>query len=127
MSSRDEAQRRRVDAVAQAAAVARAVVEDVAEVAVAAAERTSVRTMPCDASRSSLTCAGAIGLVKLGQPQPDSNLSDERTAARPRRCRRRCRARVVEQRAGAGRLGAALLRDAVLLARQRGDRFGVFR
>jgi hypothetical protein len=39
--------------------------------------------MPCEASRSSLTCAGSIGLVKLGQPQPDSNLSAEANSGSP--------------------------------------------
>src|SRR3546814_9746928 len=35
-------------------------------------ERTSVRIIPCDESRTSLTCAGTIGVLKLGQPQPRS-------------------------------------------------------
>ena len=42
-----------------------------------------MRTMPWLASRSSLTCAGTIGLVKLGQPQPDSNLSDDANSGSP--------------------------------------------
>ena len=32
------------------------------------AERTSVRIIPCELSRNSLTLAGSIGFVKLGQP-----------------------------------------------------------
>src|SRR4029078_4981061 len=39
--------------------------------------------MPCVVSRSSLTWAGSIGLVKLGQPHPDSNLSDEANNGSP--------------------------------------------
>ena len=42
-----------------------------------------MRTMPYDASFSSLTLAGSIGLVKLGQPQPDSNLSAEANSGSP--------------------------------------------
>jgi hypothetical protein len=34
-------------------------------------------------SFSSLTFAGSIGLVKLGQPQPDSNLSAEANSGSP--------------------------------------------
>ena len=33
--------------------------------------------MPCALSRTSFTFAGTIGLVKLGQPVPESNLSVE--------------------------------------------------
>src|SRR3546814_8388922 len=47
------------------------------------AERTSVRTMPCELSCNSFTLAGTIGLVKLGQPQPDSNLSEEANSGSP--------------------------------------------
>ena len=39
--------------------------------------------MPWLVSRNSLTWAGSIGLVKLGQPQPDSNLSDEANSGSP--------------------------------------------
>src|SRR3546814_18603052 len=40
-------------------------------------ERTSVLIIPCAVSRNSRTWADSIGLVKLGQPQWASNLSDE--------------------------------------------------
>jgi hypothetical protein len=46
-------------------------------------ERTSVRIMPNELSRSSATLAGSIGLVKLGHPQPDSNLSDDANSGSP--------------------------------------------
>jgi hypothetical protein len=39
--------------------------------------------MPCDVSRTSLTFAGSIGFVKLGQPVPDSNLSDDAKSGSP--------------------------------------------
>jgi hypothetical protein len=42
-----------------------------------------VRTIPCVVSVSSLTFAGSMGLVKLGQPQPDSYLSDEANSGSP--------------------------------------------
>jgi hypothetical protein len=45
--------------------------------------RTSVRIMPCVVSLSSATLAGSIGLVKEGQPQPDSYLSDEANNGSP--------------------------------------------
>ena len=38
---------------------------------------TSVRTMPCDRSDFSAIRLASIGFVKLGQPQPASNLSYE--------------------------------------------------
>jgi hypothetical protein len=42
--------------------------------------------------RRSLMLAGSMGLVKLGQPHPDSYLSEEaQTKARPIQCRRRYR------------------------------------
>ena len=34
-------------------------------------------------SRNSLTLAGSMGLVKLGQPQPDSHLSEEANSGSP--------------------------------------------
>src|SRR3546814_588862 len=46
-------------------------------------ERTSVRIFPCDESRTSLTCAGTIGVLKLGQPQPDSNFDDDANSGSP--------------------------------------------
>jgi len=55
----------------------------VAEMAVAVVERTSVRIMPWLPSRSSCTCAASMGFVKLGQPQPDSNLSEEANSGSP--------------------------------------------
>ena len=39
--------------------------------------------MPCDMSLNSETFAGSIGLVKLGQPHPDSYLSDEAKSGSP--------------------------------------------
>src|SRR3546814_6968828 len=38
---------------------------------------TSVLTIPWELSRNSLMFVEAIGLAKLGHPQPDSNLSDD--------------------------------------------------
>ena len=43
----------------------------------------NVRIIPCVVSLNSLTLAGSIGFVKLGQPQPDSNLSDEANSGSP--------------------------------------------
>ena len=42
-----------------------------------------MRIMPCEESRTSLTWAGSIGLVKLGHPQPDSYLADEANSGSP--------------------------------------------
>ena len=39
--------------------------------------------MQSEASRNSVTCAGSIGLVKLGQPQPASNLSLDANSGSP--------------------------------------------
>ena len=47
------------------------------------AERTSTRVIPCETSRNSAIFSGSIGLVKLGQPQPDSNLSDDANSGSP--------------------------------------------
>src|ERR1043166_10341373 len=46
-------------------------------------DRTSVRIMPCDISRNSRTFVWLIGLVKLGQPQPDSYLSEDANSGSP--------------------------------------------
>src|SRR3546814_4736878 len=46
-------------------------------------ERTSVRIIPCDESRTPLTCAGTIGVLKLGQPQPDPNFDDDANSGPP--------------------------------------------
>ena len=70
----DEPKRRRVDAIAQSAAVLRPVRKYMAE-------RTSMP--PSMASRHSFTLAGSIGLVKLGQPLPESNLLDEANSGSP--------------------------------------------
>jgi hypothetical protein len=42
-----------------------------------------MRIMPWLRSCNSATLAGSIGLVKLGQPQPDSNLSAEANSGSP--------------------------------------------
>ena len=42
-----------------------------------------MRIIPSEASRSSFTLAGSIGFVKLGQPRPDSYLSDEANRGSP--------------------------------------------
>ena len=42
-----------------------------------------MRIMPCDVSFRARTWAVSIGLVKLGQPQPDSYLSDEANSGSP--------------------------------------------
>ena len=80
---RDEPQRRRVDAVAQAGRL-RAVVEHVAEVRVAEL-RADLGARPCRACAScfSTMLAGASGCVKLGQPVPESNLSVELNSGSP--------------------------------------------
>ena len=80
---RDEAQRRRVDAVAQVRR-RRAVVEHVAEVRVAALRahlgpRHAVACCRC----FSTTRLGSTGCVKLGQPVPESNLSVELNSGSP--------------------------------------------
>ena len=66
----DEAQGSGVDAVAQATGVDGPVGEDVAQVAVPWAERTSVLSMRWLKSRRWTTLPGSIGTVKLGQPEP---------------------------------------------------------
>jgi hypothetical protein len=81
--ARDEAKGRRVDAVAQTAAVGRTVRETWPRWLSACTDLTSVRTMPCALSRTSFTFAGTIGLVKLGQPVPESNLSVEANSGSP--------------------------------------------
>ena len=45
--------------------------------------RTSVRIMPCVASRNSFICAASIGLVKLGHPHPLSYLSEDANSGSP--------------------------------------------
>src|SRR4030067_2758521 len=47
------------------------------------AERTSVRVMPNCRSDFSLTLSDISGLVKLGQPEPESNLSSELKSGSP--------------------------------------------
>ena len=47
------------------------------------AERTSVRIIRWEKSRFSTTCSGSIGLVKLGQPVPLSNLSTDANSGSP--------------------------------------------
>jgi hypothetical protein len=79
----DEPQRGRVDAIAQAASIRRAIGKNVPEVCCRHVERTSVRAMPWLVSSNSFPLAGSIGLVKLGQPQPDSYLSDEAKSGSP--------------------------------------------
>jgi hypothetical protein len=39
--------------------------------------------MPYAVSRISLTLGGSVGLVKLGQPEPESNLSDDANSGSP--------------------------------------------
>ena len=80
---RDEAQRRRVDAVARVRR-RRAVVEHVAEVRLAGARahlgpHHAVASRP----RARRPGRGSTGCVKLGQPVPDSNLSVELKSGSP--------------------------------------------
>ena len=80
----DEPKRRRVDAVAQSAAVLRPVRKYMAEMAVAVRRaHLGARVIACVVSRTSLTLAGSMGRVKLGQPEPESNLSDETNSGSP--------------------------------------------
>ena len=39
--------------------------------------------MPCESSVCSITFSDSIGRVKLGQPVPDSNLSEEANSGSP--------------------------------------------
>ena len=39
--------------------------------------------MPCEVSLTSLTFAGSMGFVKLGQPEPDSYLSEDAKSGSP--------------------------------------------
>src|SRR5712664_1044527 len=80
--SRLQLQRRRIDAVAQVGR-AGAVLEHMAEMAVALEHNTSVRTMPWLTSRSSSTWLSSAGWVKLGQPQPESNLASDSNSVWP--------------------------------------------
>ena len=115
----DEAQRRRVDAVAQAAAVARPVVEDVAEVAVGAAR---AHLGADHAVRAVAQLLDVRRLDRLGEARPaaarlelvgrgEQRLAGDDVDVDPGLV-------VVEQSAGAGRLGAASLGDVELLRRQ---------
>ncbi len=47
------------------------------------AQRTSVRTMPCEVSVMSSTLSGSTASQKLGQPVPESNLVSERKSSSP--------------------------------------------
>ena len=75
-------------------------------------ERTSVRTIPSQASLSLPILAGSIGFVKLGQPQPDSYLSELVNKGSPDALSMYRPGRFGQQR-------AALPRHAVLLGVQR--------
>jgi len=44
---------------------------------------TAVRIMPCEVSRRSLMLVGSMAWVKLGQPHPDSYLSEEANKGSP--------------------------------------------
>jgi hypothetical protein len=79
----DEPERRGIDAVAQATVISRAVREGVAEGLSPWVDLTSVLIIPWEVSRNSLMFAETIGLVKLGHPQPDSNLSDDAKRGSP--------------------------------------------
>jgi len=57
--------------------VGRAVLEHVPRWPLHFEHSTSVRTMPWLTSRSSSTWLSAAGWVKLGQPQPESNLASD--------------------------------------------------
>src|SRR5579871_6897382 len=57
-----------------------------------ARDRTSVRDIPKLSSAAVSTLLASIGLVKLGQPVPESNLSVELKGARPWQRRRTSRA-----------------------------------
>ncbi len=46
-------------------------------------ERTSVRIIPRDSSVFSVTFAFSRGFVKLGHPEPESNLSSEEKSGSP--------------------------------------------
>ena len=78
----DEPQRGRVDTIAQATPINRAIVKHMPKMTIAMRERTSVRVIPCALSRNSLTLADSIGLVKLGQPT-QLYLSDEANKGSP--------------------------------------------
>ena len=49
----------------------------------ARALRTSVRTMPWLVSSRSATASSAMGAAKLGQPQPEANLSCDEKSGSP--------------------------------------------
>src|SRR5262249_33820987 len=80
---RYELQRRRVDAVPHPALVSRAVIKTWPRCESATLERTSVRAIPKVESFFSTTSLPFTGLVKLGQPVPESNLSSELNSGSP--------------------------------------------
>lgn len=83
VSSADEPQGDRIDAVANATAISWALREHVAEMAIPMA---GVHLGASHAGRGSVhstTFAFSIGFVKLGQPHPDSYLSVDATSGSP--------------------------------------------
>ena len=78
-----ELERAGVDAVAQAARLAGAVVEHVAEVPAAGAAHDLGAAHEQRVVRPRLDGGGAAGSVKLGQPVPDSNLVSEGNSSAP--------------------------------------------
>lgn len=113
---RNEFQAGAVDAVAQAALRARTVWKHMPQVRSAARLRTSTRRMLWLQSACSVTASAAMGRVKLGQPQPESNLFGElnKELAADDIHINAGRKQVVVCMAE-GVFGAALLGDAVLL------------
>ena len=79
----DEAQGRRVDAVAQPALVGGPSSKTWPRWLSPWFERTSVRIMPWLASRFSTTLVGSRGMVKLGHPHPLSNFLVEANSGSP--------------------------------------------
>ena len=79
----DEPERRGIDAVAQTTAISRAVGKTWPRWLSPWVDLTSVLFIPWEVSRNSFMFAETIGLVKLGHPQPDSNLSDDAKRGSP--------------------------------------------
>ena len=123
----DEAQRGRVDAVAQAAAVARAVGEHMAEMAVAV-RRAHLGADHAVGGVAQLVDVG--GLDRLGEARPAAAGIVLVGGGEQRLARDDVDVDagllVVEVLAGAGPLGAALLRDPILLRRELERASGLF-
>src|SRR5258708_2851876 len=120
----DEAERCRVDAIAQPAAIRRAVGKDVAEMAVAMCR---AHLGADHAERGVLQLVDVGRLDRLGEARPAA-ARFEFVGRREQGLARHdvdvdAGLLVVEIRAGAGALGAALLGHAILLGRQAGNGF----